>query len=100
MASTTVTIEMPEELATLLGPAESLPDTVLETLVLDLLRDARITQGEAAILLGVTRYDILDLMSEHRIPMGPQTAEEMREDIEAARRFMQLTDASAGSQRQ
>ena len=40
----------------------------------DLLRDAHITQGEAAWLLGITRYDILDLMARYSIPSGPQTA--------------------------
>ena len=51
-----------------------------ESLVLDLLRDAQITQGEAALLLGVTRYDILDLMVRYCIPSGPETAEEMRQE--------------------
>jgi hypothetical protein len=100
MTTKAVTIDFPEELVALLGPEENLPHAVLQTVVLDLLRHARITQGEAALLLGKTRYDILDLMSEHRIPMGPETAEEMREEIEAARRFMQVTHTGAGRQRQ
>ena len=63
--------------------------------MLDLLRDARVTQGEAAILLGVTRYDILDLMVQHRIPSGPETAEEMDQEIESARKYMaSMTHAS------
>ena len=99
MATTTVTIEMPEELAALLGPAERLPDTVLETLVLDLLRDVRITQGEAAILLGVTRYDILDLMIQHRIPAGPATPDEVDQELEAVRKIM-LSMTDDGGQRQ
>jgi hypothetical protein len=72
----------------LLGPPDAIAGRVRESLVLDLLRDAEITQGESALLLGVTRYDILDLMVRYRIPSGPETAEEMQQEVENARRFL------------
>jgi hypothetical protein len=97
MPATLITVELPEELAQRLGPLEALAGRVRESFVLELLREAEITQGEAAILLNVTRYDILDLMARHRIPTGPQTAEEARRDIEAARRG--LSQANASSER-
>jgi hypothetical protein len=88
VAAKTITLELPEELIDLLGPPDAIAGRVRESLVLDLLRDAQITQGEAALLLGVTRYNILDLMARYCIPSGPETAEEMRQDIENARRFL------------
>ena len=94
MAATSITVDLPEELAQRLGSPETLAGRVRESLVLELLREAEITQGEAAILLGVTRYDILGLMAHYRILSGPETAEEVREDIEAARRGALRTDAS------
>ncbi|MBI4505237.1 MAG: UPF0175 family protein, partial [Chloroflexi bacterium] len=42
--------------------------------------------GKAAQLLGLTRWDVLDLMARHGITSGPDTAEEMRQDVEQARR--------------
>ena len=83
----TITLELPEGLLAALDSDEGLGDRAWRALILDLLRDAEITQGQAAKLLGVTRYDILDLMASHHILSGPRTAEEMREEIDIARRF-------------
>ena len=96
VAAITITLELPEELVDLLGPPDAIAGRVRESLVLDLLRDAQITQGEAALLLGVTRYDILDLMVRYRIPSGPETAEEMRQEIESAWRFLQSASTNDG----
>jgi predicted HTH domain antitoxin len=85
--TTTIAFELPTEFVKELGSADALTAKARQALVLQLLRDAEITQGQAAILLGITRYDILDLMAEHHILSGPLTAEEMRQDIENARRF-------------
>lgn len=91
-----ITLEIPEGLLAALDSEEGLAERAWKALVLDLLRDAEITQGQAAKLLGVTRYDILDLMAAHCIPSGPRTAEEMREEIEDARRFRSMTPANGG----
>ncbi len=64
-----------------------------EALVLALLREARISQGRAAELLGITRWDILDLMAQHDILSGPVTAEEVDEEMRVVRRLSQ--DASS-----
>ena len=100
MASTVVTLELPDELVALLGSSAAAAAQAREALVLRLLRDARITQGQAARLLGITRYDILDLMARDRIPSGPETAEEMRQEIENARRFAHPAPIDGRDQRQ
>jgi predicted HTH domain antitoxin len=88
MATRTFTLELPDDLVALLGGAEAIPAKAKEALVLDLLREARISQGKAAKLLGVTRWDILDLMVQHQIPAGPATPEEVREEFEDLSHFM------------
>jgi hypothetical protein len=100
MTTTTITLEIPEEIVELLGSAESVAAKAREALVLELLRDAHISQGRAARLLGITRWDILDLMAQHCIPSGPETAEEMREEIENAWRYIQSVSPDDGSKRQ
>ena len=82
-----ITLEITADLLAALDSDERLAERAWKALVLDLLRDAEITQGQAAKLLGVTRYDILDLMASHYIPSGPFTSEEVDRDIENARRF-------------
>jgi hypothetical protein len=87
VATRTLELELPEELVELLGSPEAAVARAREALVLELLREAEISQGKAASLLGLTRWDILDLMARHQIPSGPETAEEMRQEIEEALRF-------------
>jgi predicted HTH domain antitoxin len=87
MATRTIELELPEDLVALLGSPEAAASKAKEALVLELLRETRISQGQAARLLDLTRWDILELMARHRIPSGPDTAEEMRDEVENARRF-------------
>ena len=85
MATCTLAVEVPEDLVTLLGSPETAAAKAREALVLQLLREGLISQGKAARLLGITRWDILDLMAQHQIPSGPQTVDEMRQEIEDMR---------------
>lgn len=87
MATRTIELELPEDLVALLGSPEAAASKAKEALVLELLREARVSQGQAAQLLGLTRWDVLDLMARHQIPSGPETAEEMRQEIENVRHF-------------
>jgi predicted HTH domain antitoxin len=91
LATRALAIELPEELIELLGSPEAAAAKAKEALVLELLREARLSQGQAARLLRLTRWEILDLMAPHEIPSGPETAEEMRQEIEVMRRFARDT---------
>lgn len=53
-----------------------------QELVLELLRSAAITAAQAAVLLNVTRWEIVDLMAAHDIPMADGDAESLREEVE------------------
>jgi len=86
MAQRSVTIDVPEEVVALLGSPEQAATRARDALVLDLLREAEISQGKAAELLGINRYEMLDLMVRHKIPSGPRTVEELDQDIENALR--------------
>jgi hypothetical protein len=92
----TITIELPDDLVAALDSLDGIEDRAWKALVLDLLRDARISQGRAASLLGITRYDILDLMASHYIPSGPRTPEEVDQELEAARRYLQSASRDGG----
>jgi predicted HTH domain antitoxin len=88
MSTLTLSIEVPAELVALLGSPEAAAARAREALVLDLLREARISQGKAAALLGTTRSETLRLMARHQIASGPESAEELRQEIEAAERYL------------
>ncbi len=85
MATRTVSVQLPEELVELLGTPERASERARLALVLDLLRDARISQGKAAEVLGISRWDILDLMARYRIESGPETEEEIRAELDLMR---------------
>lgn len=87
MATRTIRFDLPDELVSLLGSDEAAAAKAKETLILELLREARISQGRAAELLGITRWDILDLMVQHQISSGPETDEELEREVERAVRL-------------
>lgn len=99
MQSQTVAVEVPEALIERLGSLEEVVSRVRRSLVLDLLREADISQGEAALLLNLTRYDILDLMARYRIPAGPLTDQEAVDELETVGRLAQSLPIHAGGQR-
>src|SRR3954447_11648016 len=89
MTTVTLSLDVPDYLIALLGSPEAAAAKAKEALVLQLLREAEITQGQAARFLGITRWDILDLMAQHNILSGPETAEEVRQEIAILERLVQ-----------
>ena len=98
MGTRTLRVEVPDELVAMLGTPEVAAVRAREALVLDLLRQARVSQGKAAELLGISRWDLLELMVEHRVESGPETAEEMTQEIEDMRRWAESQGPRAGGQ--
>ncbi len=92
----TIKIELPDALVAALDSLDGIEDRAWKALVLDLLRDGAISQGRAANLLGITRYDILDLMASHYIPSGPRTPEEVDQEVESAMRYLKSTSRNGG----
>jgi predicted HTH domain antitoxin len=98
VSTTAVLMELPDDVIALLGSAEGAATEARRALVLELLREARISQGRAAELLGVTRGQILDLMAERRIPSGPETPEALRDELASLRRYVGRSARDAGNQ--
>lgn len=65
MATITLTLDLPADLSERLGGEREMSSRMNEALVLQLLREAEISQGLAAQMLGITRWDILNLMALH-----------------------------------
>jgi hypothetical protein len=88
MTTLTLSLDVPQYLITQLGSPEAAAAKAKEALVLQLLREAEITQGQAAELLDLSRGDILDLMALHAIPSGPTTAEELEQEVSDLRQYV------------
>jgi predicted HTH domain antitoxin len=63
------TIQVPDELAQLLGPNERLPQAFTKAVVLELFRKHRISAGKASELLGLSYLEFLDLLQTKNIPV-------------------------------
>ena len=100
MASRVLTLELPEDVAALLGSPDEVGAQVKELLVVELLRRGRIGQSRAAEVLGTTRWEILELMDRYAIPQGPETAEQLERDAASRKdRLSRIRRRFSGSAR-
>jgi predicted HTH domain antitoxin len=73
-------VELPDELFAQLRE-EEIERKVKEALVMELLREHRLSQGKAAEILGIDRYELFDLMTNYRVPVIDLDTEELRTDL-------------------
>ncbi|HHT9126414.1 MAG TPA: UPF0175 family protein [Candidatus Brocadiia bacterium] len=76
-----VVLEFPVDL-----PEEGLQDKEAvrkgkETIVLELLRKGKISQGKAAELLGISRHDLFDLMNKYDVPVIDMSEGELKAEL-------------------
>jgi len=73
-------LDLPDDVAEELRN-EDLTAKVKESLVLELLREHRISQGKAAELLDIHRSDLFPLMTKYQVSVIDLTPEELREEL-------------------
>jgi predicted HTH domain antitoxin len=73
-----IELELPNEVWDLLG-GQDVASTLKEALIMQLLREGHISQGKAAHLLGMNRWDFFPLMAKYQIPFI--TEEELDKDL-------------------
>lgn len=74
-------VELPDEVSSRLRD-EDLAAIAKEALVMEFLREHRISQGRAAEMLSISRYDLFDLMTKYQVPVIDLTAEELGAELE------------------
>lgn len=52
-----------------------------EALVMELLREHTISQGKTAKLLGISRHQLFDLMTQYQVPVIDMTPEELEVEL-------------------
>ncbi len=75
-----LTLELPDEVAKHI-PAKELAEKAKESLVMKLLREHQVSQGKAAEILGISRYDLFELMNKYCIPVIDLTPEELAAEL-------------------
>jgi predicted HTH domain antitoxin len=74
-------VELPDEVSSGLRD-EDLATIAKEALVMEFLREHRISQGRAAEMLGISRYELFDLMTKYQVPVIDLTSEELEAELE------------------
>jgi len=74
-------LELPDELFAQFQENE-IAAKAREALVMEFLREHRLSQGKAADLLNVDRHELFDLMARYRVPVIDLTPEELKHELE------------------
>jgi hypothetical protein len=75
-------VALPEEVLAHFGWKEAeTPRKLRELVIMELLRHDRLSEAEAADLLQIDRWELLELMGRYRIPAIRMSQEELREEL-------------------
>ncbi len=82
MAAKSFTVSLPAHIMAPFGWNESEASRrISEMLVMELLRLNRLTEAEAAAMLGLDRWALLDVMAAHHVPAVSQSPDEWHEEL-------------------
>jgi len=75
-------VDLPEEVVAGFGWKEAeVPQRLRESLVMELLHRDTLSEAQAAALLGLNRWELLDMMGEYRVPAIRMKPEEMHREL-------------------
>ena len=86
-----LTLQLPESFVEALGGLEKAPGEITRTVVLDLVRNGRISAGKGAELLHMDRHGFLDLMAAHEVPAVDYAPESLAYELEGIRKLLNET---------
>lgn len=86
----TVQIEVPEEIVRLIGSEQKVQAEAKEALLLNLVRKGQISRSKAAELLGISLWDLPQVLARYEIPWFHYSKEDVGADLETLR--MRVTD--------
>lgn len=89
LSMTTITIDIPDTIATLFATIEELRRTMYEDLIIEQRQQGKLTLGEAAKLLGLTYTEFFELLGRKGLSFINATPAEIQEDYRQFRQFMQ-----------
>ena len=77
-----IEITVPEEIIDLLGSEDAAKKEAQEAFILDLVRRSKISKGKAAELLGISLWNLPDLIAQYQLPWFSYPPEELEKDLE------------------
>ena len=83
-------VRFPKNLLVFFGSKDKLEEEALKAVVMQLIRDHKISQGKGAELLGMNRWDFYNLLAQNNIPTIDITTEELDEENEVFKNLQEL----------
>ena len=75
-------VELPEEVLAAFGWQDTeVPHKVREALVMELLRSEQLSEAQAAGLLKLDRWELLEMMGRYRVPAIRMTPEDLKREL-------------------
>jgi hypothetical protein len=75
-------VELPDEVLDAFGwPEADLPHRVREALVMELVRLDRLSEAQAAAVLGLNRWELLETMGRYRVPAIRMRPEDLKREL-------------------
>lgn len=88
-----IEIAVPEEIIDLLGSEKEAKEEAKEAFVLDLVRRGKVSKGKAAELMGISLWDLPNLLSKYRIPWFDYDHNELQNDLDTLKE-LEKTDGT------
>ncbi len=89
MSTITLSLKLPQELIPILEANEAeLEGRILELIVLELVRQQRISTGKAAELLGISKWEFVQLLGQNKIPYFTESSKELVAQVETVQRIL------------
>ena len=74
-------LDLPDEVVEALA-GEDMSAKLREALVMNLVREHRVSQGKAAEILGISREDLFLVMSKHQVPVIDLSIDELQSELD------------------
>jgi predicted HTH domain antitoxin len=89
MSTLTVNLRLPRDLLGALDISEAqLEARILELVALELFRQERISSGKGAELLGISKWEFIQLLAQHGIPYFTDSSEELAAEVATAQSLL------------
>ena len=86
MNTVTVSIELPRDLLGALNVSEAaLAPRLQELIAVELVREGSISTGKGAEILGITKWEFIQVLARHGVDYFTETPEELHAQVERAR---------------
>ncbi|KJR41161.1 Uncharacterized protein MCHI_002946 [Candidatus Magnetoovum chiemensis] len=97
--ATQLVLTFPQNFPDKLSQDKEFLEKAKELIVMEALREEEISQGMAASLLGINRWDFPLLMAKHGIPLFDYSYEEWQEELKAVERIRKALNAEKDRRR-